>query len=83
MISQYFPFHYTNGTPVSFGTFFKALLYILSTMILKFRLNFDNFPTNSAHHVALDTIKATCFYEESVFSQNIGIRPPLTEQEQI
>jgi hypothetical protein len=75
---QDFAFDFINGAPARFDTVFDALLHNSSPIMPQLHLNFTNFPTNSARHVALNTRKVEYLREEPTFSHGFGTPPPST-----
>jgi len=84
---QDFPFDFINGAPARFDTVFEALLHNSSRRRAKalatarpimpqLHLNFTNFPTNSARHVALNTRKVGYLREEPTFPHGFGTLVP-------
>ena len=82
LLSMSFPFNsdspsdFVNGLSALFDTFPDRLLCSSSPRIPGLHRNFNNFPTNSACHVALNTRKTTYLREKSTFSLCIGTFPP-------
>ena len=74
-IIRHFPFDFINGAPARFDTAFEAVLYNPRPIIPQVHLNFNNFQTNSARRVALNTREARYLREGTTFSQHFG-RPP-------
>jgi len=77
-ISSDFPFDFINGISARFDTSPETFLYILSFIIPKLHRNFNNFPANSARHIASNTKEATYLREESTFPYYIDTPPPFT-----